>query len=59
MVDKSMTSNSKKFIKVVAIGDTGVGKTSIIQRFEKAHFSDTFKPTIGADFSNKELIIED
>jgi Ras-related protein Rab-7A len=45
----------KHFIKVVVIGNSAVGKTSLIQQFEHEKFSDSFKPTIGADFSNKEL----
>ena len=48
----------KCFVKVVAIGDSGVGKTSLIQMFEQAKFTDNFKPTIGADFSNKEIDID-
>ena len=48
----------KCFVKVVAIGDSGVGKTSLIQRFENCKFADNFKPTIGADFSNKEIVID-
>ncbi len=39
----------------MAIGDSGVGKTSLIQMFENAKFTESFKPTIGADFSNKEI----
>ena len=45
----------KAFIKLVVIGDTNVGKTATIQQFENGQFSDNFKPTIGADFSNKEI----
>ena len=45
----------KCFVKVVAIGDSGVGKTSLIQMFEHSRFTENFKPTIGADFSNKEI----
>lgn len=49
-------AESKKcFVKVVAIGDSGVGKTSLIQMFEHLKFTESFKPTIGADFSNKEI----
>ena len=47
----------KCFVKVVAIGDSGVGKTSLIHMFEHARFTESFKPTIGADFSNKEVSI--
>ncbi len=42
---------------MVAIGDSGVGKTSLIQMFEHSKFTENFKPTIGADFSNKEISI--
>ena len=49
----------KHFIKVVVIGDSSVGKTSLIQMFEHARFTEDFKPTIGADFSNKEIQLED
>ena len=33
-------------------------KTFQIQMFEHNRFSDNFKPTIGADFSNKEITID-
>ncbi len=49
----------KHFVKVVVIGDSFVGKTSLIQMFEHAKFTENFKPTIGADFSNKEISLED
>ena len=45
-------------MKVVAIGDSGVGKTSLIQMFEHSRYTENFKPTIGADFSNKEITID-
>ena len=45
----------KHFVKVVVIGDSFVGKTSLIQMFEHSRFTEHFKPTIGADFSNKEI----
>ena len=48
----------KCFVKVVAIGDSGVGKTSLIQMFEHSKYTESFKPTIGADFSNKEITID-
>ena len=51
-------SEKKCFVKVVAIGDSGVGKTSLIQMFEQSKFTESFKPTIGADFSNKEITID-
>ena len=50
--------DKKCFVKVVAIGDSNVGKTSLIQMFEHSRFTENFKPTIGADFSNKEIKID-
>lgn len=49
----------KHFVKVVVIGNSAVGKTSLIQQFEHARFTEHFKPTIGADFSNKEIQLDD
>ena len=41
--------------KLLLIGDSGVGKSSLIHFFQKEQFSEHFKPTIGADFANKEI----
>jgi Ras-related protein Rab-7A len=49
----------KHFVKLVVIGNSAVGKTSLIQQFEHSRFSEHFKPTIGADFSNKEIQIDE
>ena len=45
----------KCFVKLVVIGDSGVGKSSLIHYFQKGFFQETFKPTIGADFGNREI----
>lgn len=44
-------------IKIVLIGKTGVGKTSLIRRFVKNNFKKNFTPTIGADFSKKKVLL--
>ena len=54
-----LPSTRKAFIKLVVIGDSNVGKTAIINQFEHGRFNESFKPTIGADFSNKEMQLED
>lgn len=62
MEGKTTTTNQplrKCFVKLVIIGDSGVGKTSLIQMFEHNKFNQSFKPTIGADFSNKEITLDD
>ena len=57
-IPAASSGDKKCFVKVVAIGDSGVGKTSLIQMFELNRYTDHFKPTIGADFSNKEITID-
>lgn len=48
-----------KQIKVVLIGDAGVGKTSLLEQFQYNKLSPQQKPTIGADFVKKNLRLED
>ena len=63
-------SKKKSLIKVILIGDSGysslpynisisVGKTSLMQRFINRKFISQYKTTIGADFSSKDILIED
>lgn len=44
--------------KVILVGDSGVGKTSIVQRY-LGRYQPNEKSTIGASYSNKTLMIED
>jgi GTPase SAR1 family protein len=46
IIDFSMFSK-EYLVKVVLLGDSGVGKSCLIHRFKSATFSDEFKPTIG------------
>lgn len=45
-------------LKVIVLGDSGVGKTSILARFANNEFSSNYQATIGADFLFKELIVD-
>eukprot|EP00656_Telonema_subtile_P005852 TRINITY_DN12678_c0_g1_i1.p1 TRINITY_DN12678_c0_g1~~TRINITY_DN12678_c0_g1_i1.p1 ORF type:complete len:262 (-),score=54.02 TRINITY_DN12678_c0_g1_i1:253-1038(-) len=47
-----------KEAKVVVLGDAGVGKTSIIQRFIAGSFEDFTKATVGASFASKTVPLE-
>ena len=54
----------EKEINVITLGDQGVGKTSIIQRFKDDTFSDNMRVTLGIDvlilkrkFENRDLTI--
>ena len=44
-------------LKIMCIGDSTVGKTSILRRYCKNEFSDKYATTIGIDFQIKNMII--
>ena len=45
--------------KVVLIGESGVGKTSIISRYTNNSFKSQLMPTPGANFITKNVLLED
>ena len=45
--------------KVVLIGETRVGKTSIINRYISDNFSSSLSPAPGANFEQKKMLIKD
>ena len=53
-----MATKKKNFLKIVILGDSGVGKTSLLQQYVQQKVNNQTKPTIGADFSKKEVIID-
>ncbi|CAO2841936.1 unnamed protein product [Amaranthus hypochondriacus] len=54
-----MASRRRKLLKIIILGDSGVGKTSLMNQFVNKKFSNQYKATIGADFLTKELQFED
>lgn len=46
-------------IRLLIIGDTSVGKTSLILRFHNDNFLTDQKTTIGVDYKAKEVTIGD
>jgi len=53
------THRKKILLKVIILGDSNVGKTSLMNQFVHKRFSNQYKATIGADFLTKEIMIED
>jgi small GTP-binding protein len=46
--EETMESDSR--IRIVLLGDSGVGKSSVAQRYGKQQFSEAILPTIGLDY---------
>lgn len=44
------SSQRKNFLKIVVLGDTDVGKTSLLLRYTQGKMPAVTKATIGADF---------
>ncbi|XP_024964111.1 ras-related protein Rab7-like isoform X1 [Cynara cardunculus var. scolymus] len=54
-----MLISDRILLKVIVLGDSGVGKTSLMNQYVYNKFSKQYKATIGADFVTKELHIDD
>lgn len=54
-----MASRKKVLLKVIILGDSGVGKTSLMNQYVNRKFSNQYKATIGADFLTKEVMVDD
>ena len=52
-------AKNRSQLKIIVIGDSGVGKTCLLNRFVKEQFSQLYKATIGADFLSKEVVIDE
>ena len=59
MDEDDFTSQKGKEIKVILLGDTGVGKTSIINRYISNTFSNVLTATPGASFTSKTIFLKD
>jgi Ras-related protein Rab-7A len=53
------TGRKKALLKVIILGNSGVGKTSLMNQFVNRKFSNQYKATIGADFLTKEVMVDD
>lgn len=53
-----MTYRKKVLLKVIIIGDSGMGKTSHMNQYVNKKFSNHYKATIGAGFLTKEVMVD-
>lgn len=55
----NMSTRKKVLLKVIILGDSSVGKTSLMNQYVNKRFSNQYKATIGADFLTKEVVVDD
>ena len=55
---KGRMSSKSTFLKVVLLGDGGVGKSSLMNRFVSGKFDSQSFHTIGVEFLNKDVSVE-
>eukprot|EP01083_Nonionella_stella_P079750 218942_1 len=53
-----MSGNKKVLVKIIIIGESGVGKTALLHQYVTGNFIQEHKSTIGADFHTSELNID-
>lgn len=49
--------SKKSLLKIIILGDSGVGKTSLMHQYVSKKFDNRYKATIGADFLTKDVEI--
>ncbi|KAF0689460.1 Aste57867_19095 [Aphanomyces stellatus] len=54
-----VTSEQEYILKVVLIGDSGVGKSNLVQRFTKNKYNEASTQTIGFEFAAKTIRVGD
>lgn len=47
----------RKNYKMIIIGDSGVGKTSLVRKFSRNTFSESHNMTVGVEFESKDMIV--
>ncbi|XP_074580218.1 ras-related protein Rab7-like [Curcuma longa] len=55
----AMSTRRRTLLKVIVLGDSGVGKTSLMNQYVHKKFTQQYKATIGADFVTKEILVDD
>jgi len=55
---RSVGTERRPVLKIILLGDSGVGKTSLMRQFVSGKFENRYKATIGADFFTHEEVID-
>jgi len=54
-----MSIRKKSLLKIMIVGDKGVGKTALFDQYVNEKFQRFYKPTISTDFLTKQIDIDD
>jgi hypothetical protein len=54
----AVTTRRKILSKIIVLGESGVGKTSLLLRYVENSFTIATKSTIGADFLSKQIDVD-
>ena len=49
-IQRKIMAAKKVLLKIIILGDSGVGKSSLMNQYVNRKFSNSYKATIGADF---------
>jgi len=59
MSSLSLNENVEYMMKIILIGDSGVGKSNLLLRYCRNEFNLNSKATIGTDFYSKDICLEE
>ena len=54
---KDYDTELEYLMKIIIVGDSGVGKTNLLERYIKDEFHDSNRNTVGVDFLAKKLVL--
>jgi small GTP-binding protein len=46
-----------EFYKILIVGDSGVGKSSVLSRFATEAFDENISNTVGIDYKTKDIVV--
>ena len=58
MPTEELVSEKEYVFKITILGESAVGKTSLINQFVEGSFQEDYKPTLGANIVRKDISIE-
>lgn len=59
MVNEKIQNKPRTILKVIILGDGGVGKSSLMIRFVKNSFQGNCAHTVGVEFLKKNIVVDD